>query len=253
MPSNEPPGYSGPPLPTSVLSLMAILARHGIGAEASTRFAGKTINLVQNGRRCGYINGSVLERGGVLGYRFAWSGRSNNACPPELAEALVPEFCARYKCGGKDFVVHDGAGSNAGRRFLIIRNPTVALRVLLEDAGRSLEEAIEIAKVKDRYIEGAIRDVQMQRHERSPAARQACLSHYGFDCFGCGANLRRRYRGLQLELIHVHHEVPLATSQGSREVDPLTEMKPVCPNCHAVIHSRSPAYSIAELREMLVE
>jgi hypothetical protein len=251
MPSNEPPGYAGPSLPTSVVSMLTILERYGIAAEASTQFAGKTINLVQDGNRCGYINGSVLERSGVLGYRFAWSGRANNACPPDLADTLVPVFCGRYKCEPTDLVVHHGGGANAGRTFLIIKNPTVGLRVLLQDAGRILDETIEITKIKDLYVEGALRDVQMQRYERSSAARQACLAHYGYDCFACGANLQRRYCGLQVELIHVHHEEPLAANPGSRKVDPVAELKPVCPNCHAVIHSKSPPYSIAELRQML--
>lgn len=253
MSTTEPPGYVGQLLPNSVVSLLALLERHGIVAEASTRFSGKTINLVQDGHRCGYINGSVLARGGVLGYRFSWSGQGNNACPPELADTLVSEFCNRYKCESADFVVQHGAGGNAGRTFLVIKNPTVGLRVLLQDAGRILDETIEITKINDHYVEGALRDVQMQRHERSHAARQACLAHYGYDCFACGANLQLRYRGLQFELIHVHHEEPLSANFGPREVDPVEEMKPICPNCHAVIHSKSPPYSIDELRQMLHE
>jgi hypothetical protein len=240
-------------LPTSVVSFLAILERHGISAEATTQFAGRTINLVHDGIRCGYINASVLERSGVLGYRFAWSGRPNNACPPELTDTLVRVFCDRYKCEPADLVAQCGGGANAGRTFLIIKNPTAALRVLLQDAGRTLDETIEIIKIQDRYVEGALCDVKMKRYERSLAARQACLAHYGYDCFACGANLRRYYCGLQVELIQVHHEEPLAANPGSREVDPIAEMKPVCPNCHSVIHSKSPPYSIVELRQMLRE
>jgi len=91
----------------------------------------------------------------------------------------------------------------------------------------------------------------MQHHERSGAARQACLAHYGYTCFVCKANLRTRYRGLTMELIHVHHEEPLSSSEGLRTVDPIADMKPVCPNCHAVIHSRNPPYSVAELGRMV--
>src|SRR5687767_7227766 len=130
MPPVAPDGYTGPSLPPSVLSMLTILERYGIRGEASTRFAGKTINLVQNGSRCGYINGSVLERNGVLGYHFAWSGRPNNACPPDIADELVPKFCDRYKCDSADLDVHRGGGTNTGRTFLIIKNATVALRVL---------------------------------------------------------------------------------------------------------------------------
>jgi predicted HNH restriction endonuclease len=34
-------------------------------------------------------------------------------------------------------------------------------------------------------------------------------------------------------------------------VDPVADLRPVCPNCHAVLHSRRPAYSIEEVRGLL--
>jgi 5-methylcytosine-specific restriction protein A len=51
-------------------------------------------------------------------------------------------------------------------------------------------------------------------------------------------------------LIHVHHLVPLSTVGQQYEVDPIRDLRPVCPNCHAVIHSRVPAYTIEEIRKM---
>jgi 5-methylcytosine-specific restriction protein A len=36
-------------------------------------------------------------------------------------------------------------------------------------------------------------------------------------------------------------------------VDPIRDLRPVCPNCHAMIHRRIPAYSIEELKKMLDE
>jgi hypothetical protein len=238
-------------LPARLHDLLDILARRGVTAEASTKYAGKTINLFQGGVPCGYINGSVIERGGVLGYRFTWSGRANDACPPEQAGEVAQIFRDRYQCGPEDFVVHPGTGANSGRAFLIITNPTLALRVLDRAAGRTPDDDIEIVKIGDRYIEGALRDVTLKRQERSSAARSACLAHYGYDCCACRTNLSRRYRGLTPQLIHVHHEEPLAATRGPREVHPIAEMKPVCPNCHAVIHSKNPPYTIAEVKEML--
>nr|WP_232850432.1 hypothetical protein [Enterococcus innesii] len=32
------------------------------------------------------------------------------------------------------------------------------------------------------------------------------------------------------------------------EIDPISDMKPVCPNCHSMLHRRRPAYSIKELK-----
>ena len=44
-----------------------------------------------------------------------------------------------------------------------------------------------------------------------------------------------------------------ALSEVGREyvVDPVTDLRPVCPNCHAVLHARKPAYSIEDVRELL--
>jgi hypothetical protein len=35
-------------------------------------------------------------------------------------------------------------------------------------------------------------------------------------------------------------------------VDPVNDLKPVCPNCHAMIHRRTPPYSLEELRGLLL-
>lgn len=144
-----------------------------------------------------------------------------------------------------------GGAQKAGNQYLVIVDPTVALKVLLQDSGHRLAETIEITKVNDSYVEGALRDVRLRRYERSSAARQACLSCFGYDCFVCGENLRSRYGNLPMELIHVHHEEPLAANPGPHKIDPIAEMKPVCPNCHAVIHSKEPPYTITEMKEML--
>jgi predicted HNH restriction endonuclease len=38
---------------------------------------------------------------------------------------------------------------------------------------------------------------------------------------------------------------------GEYIVDPVADLRPVCPNCHAVLHRRIPAYSIEEVRVFL--
>jgi len=114
-----------------------------------------------------------------------------------------------------------------------------------------MEPEVQVASLKGRYVEGRLVDVLMQRRERSDAARTACLAAYGFSCIVCQVNLKSRYAGLPVEVIHVHHEEALSDSEGEREFDPVATMKPVCPNCHAVIHTRTPPYSIEEVRRMV--
>lgn len=231
-------------------SLFPVLERHAFSLEV-TGASRKTLRIFRSGENRGYINSTVMQRGGVIGYHFAKLGRAADACPLELEEGLVDFFCKRYACSAAALDVQKGAGSNAGRTYLIFRDPQVALRVLLRDSGVELDHDVHVAIVERTYVEGRLTDVVMQRRERSEEARTACLAAHGFACYVCEVNLKEHYGGLPTEVIHVHHEEPLSQAQGERQFDPVATMKPVCPNCHCVIHSRTPAYSIAEVKRML--
>ncbi|MGH8226507.1 MAG: HNH endonuclease [Steroidobacteraceae bacterium] len=53
------------------------------------------------------------------------------------------------------------------------------------------------------------------------------------------------------QLIHVHHVKPLSAVGRGYQVDPVKDLIPICPNCHAVAHHRDPPYSPEELRDLL--
>jgi hypothetical protein len=40
----------------------------------------------------------------------------------------------------------------------------------------------------------------------------------------------------------------LAKFSEEYEIDPIKDLRPVCPNCHAMLHRRTPAYTIEELK-----
>ena len=50
--------------------------------------------------------------------------------------------------------------------------------------------------------------------------------------------------------IHVHHLKPLSEISKEYEVDPIGDLRPLCPNCHAMIHRR-PEMGIEELKELI--
>lgn len=97
--------------------------------------------------------------------------------------------------------------------------------------------------------EGARVDVVQSRPERNPAVRAACLKAHGFACVVCGIDFGKRYGAIGEGFIHVHHLRPLA--KGERMVDPVTDLRPLCPNCHAMVHTKDPPLSIDELKEAL--
>jgi 5-methylcytosine-specific restriction protein A len=69
----------------------------------------------------------------------------------------------------------------------------------------------------------------------------------------CGFNGGDAYGELGEGLIHVHHKIEIAEVGKEYEVDPINDLIPVCPNCHAMIHRRRPAFSIEEVRKMVRE
>lgn len=101
------------------------------------------------------------------------------------------------------------------------------------------------------FFEGQRKQVLVNRYERDPNARAACLAHYGPVCVACNVNLGDHYGALAEGLIHVHHLVPLSQIGQAYVVDPVRDLVPVCPNCHAVIHRRDPPLEIDEIRGML--
>ena len=238
--------YAGRDLSPQVVSLLDLLQRHGF-RPIVTGSANKTVRIYRGQRNVGYVNSTVLGRHGVLGYHFAAHGRAADACPEDLVENVIETFVTHYGIAADALDLQRGASHT----YLIIREPTAALKVLLQDAGVVLPEDTQVVLRNEKYVEGRISDVTMRRRERSREARAACLAAYGFSCYVCGLNLRAQYVGLATEVIHVHHEEPLSGAPGEREFDPVATMKPVCPNCHAVIHAREPAYSITEVKAML--
>lgn len=99
--------------------------------------------------------------------------------------------------------------------------------------------------------EGSVYSVLVNAYERNPEARRRCIEAHGTDCCVCGFNFSATYGKAAEGFIHVHHLRPLADIGEEYTVDPIADLRPVCPNCHAVIHKRVPAYSIEEVRKFM--
>ncbi len=99
--------------------------------------------------------------------------------------------------------------------------------------------------------EGAVNQILVNAYERNAKARKRCIEHYGLDCSVCGFNFEAAYGAPGAGLIHVHHLKPLNEIKENYEVDPVKDLRPVCPNCHAIIHSRTPVFTIDDVKEMM--
>jgi 5-methylcytosine-specific restriction enzyme A len=100
-----------------------------------------------------------------------------------------------------------------------------------------------------KYVEGARKQVRVNAYERNPAARDACIKHHGWRCTVCDLLFEDRYGAVGREFIHVHHLKPLALRNCVYALDPVNDLRPVCPNCHAMLHRGE--LSIQELRAQL--
>lgn len=101
------------------------------------------------------------------------------------------------------------------------------------------------------FFEGASKPITINAYERNPRARNACVEHYGAECTVCGMSFSEKYGEIGEGFIHVHHIKPLGEIGEKYQVDPIEDLCPVCPNCHAMIHTRKPPYSIEEMKAML--
>ena len=102
-----------------------------------------------------------------------------------------------------------------------------------------------------RYMEGAVARVLVNRYERDARARSECLRKQGKCCKVCNLRFEDRYGQIGEGFIHVHHVKPLAGLRMEYKLSPRTDLVPVCPNCHAMLHKREPPFSIYELKERL--
>ena len=112
-------------------------------------------------------------------------------------------------------------------------------------------ESPEEVDPDSKFDEGAVTTVLVNRYERDPKARAACLDHWGVKCVACGMDFAERYGDLGSGFIHVHHLRPLKGLKSSYRVDPIKDLVPVCPNCHAMIHRQTPPLTPKELRAQL--
>jgi|SRR5882724_10078670 len=101
------------------------------------------------------------------------------------------------------------------------------------------------------FNEGTVTQVLQTRYERNPFAREQCLKHFGYKCSVCDFDFADFYGEIGKNFIHVHHLAQIASVKKSYSIDPTKDLRPVCPNCHAMLHRQNPAFTIEELKSRI--
>lgn len=102
-------------------------------------------------------------------------------------------------------------------------------------------------------LEGATTSIYINKYERNRVARNQCIAHYGPTCIVCKTDFESVYGDVGKDFIHVHHIVPLNKVKTTYEVNLITDLVPVCPNCHAMLHRKvnGKLLTIEELKNRL--
>lgn len=101
------------------------------------------------------------------------------------------------------------------------------------------------------FEEGDSKQITSTKYERNPFARKVCIDHHGLTCSVCRFDFNKTYGDFGAGFIHVHHIKPVATRKGKYAINPIDDLRPVCPNCHAMIHRKKQELTIDELKEKI--
>jgi len=111
-----------------------------------------------------------------------------------------------------------------------------------DEVGTSVDEGI---------VEGDATETTYLRRERSRRNRFLCMSIHGNRCIACGFDPVSTY-GAPGNIIEIHHIEPLSALDVPRVYCPETDLIPLCPNGHRIVHTRRPfPYSLVELKAIL--
>lgn len=164
-----------------------------------------------------------------------------------------------------------GAVENKTGHFLWILRPE--LEIAIDELIQENKISFEIKYTKEVTIipeeiteeqsqklkEGAKYKIIVNAYERNPKARNECIQYYKklnngkVVCQICGFDFGAFYGDEVKGRIHVHHLKPLHEIGEEYEVDAVNDLIPVCPNCHLVIHSKEPAYTVQEIKKMILK
>lgn len=103
-------------------------------------------------------------------------------------------------------------------------------------------------------IEGKQTQISLDKYERNKEAREICLKKYGFSCAICSFNFEETFGEIGKGFIHVHHIIPLSSIGKEYILNPLTDLIPVCPNCHSMLHKEidGKRITIKELKSLII-
>ena len=82
--------------------------------------------------------------------------------------------------------------------------------------------------------------------------RRLAIEKHGTTCAVCAFNFNETYgKDYADGYIQIHHIKPLSEYEG--ELDPVTDLVPLCANCHAMAHKKKSTVTTVEELKTLIE
>lgn len=110
--------------------------------------------------------------------------------------------------------------------------------VELISQGEEYEKAKTTSEKSSCYVEGGKKVYYSTKYERNAKCRQEAIRIHGCKCKVCGFDFKNVYGELGSGYIEIHHKKPLHSLDDEEEVNPVTDLVPVCSNCHRMLHRR---------------
>ena len=187
------------------------------------------------------FEGSIYKKTISLAATRYYLERFKNNMPPEALERALIAIELHL-----DYYATQGKGEQVSIRTLVeAYKAKLALQVV------SPIYPDEVHGDPTTFTEGAVKQVTINAYERDSQARTACIDKYGAICQVCDFNFETIYGAIGKGFIHLHHKVDIATIGKSYQVDPINDLIPVCPNCHAMLHTETPAMTVVQLKKII--
>lgn len=89
--------------------------------------------------------------------------------------------------------------------------------------------------------------------QRNQDVRKKCIEYFGCKCAACGLVMSDKYGEIGEGFIEVHHLNPIHLYDDAHIVNYRTDLIPLCPNCHSMIHKLYDPGDLDKLQQIIQE
>jgi len=101
-------------------------------------------------------------------------------------------------------------------------------------------------------LPGGAVHIQVNAYERNPLAIALCIQEHGARCKVCDVDLEQRYGIVANGAMQVHFEPAPGRTGVPFKLDPRTDLVPICPYCHVMLHrGRDKPLRVEDLKRIM--